>query len=165
LVALAGRATATDKEDHMPAKDKQQQKVDRAALLKKLTAGFDAKPTKRGGKDGFVLIQHDGRTLAMASVKNTGAVRLEGARLDKNLTIIDAKGVALGRKAIEKVRDENLAKAREAEAKKAKATKQPADGRPKGKSVPTKRVEQAKAATPAGKRARNRQPVRGEVIA
>jgi hypothetical protein len=145
----------------MPAKGK---KVDGAALIMKLTAGFETKPTKRGGKDGFVLVQHDGRTLAMASVKSTGAVRLEGARLDKNLTIIDAKSVALGRKAIEKVRDENLAKARDAEAKKAKATKQPSD-RPKGKSVATKRVEQAKARA-AGKRARKRSSdVRGETVA
>jgi hypothetical protein len=107
----------------MPAKDTQ--KVDGAGLLKKLTAGFETKPTKRGGKSGFTLIQHSGRTLAMASVKNTGAVRLEGSRLDRNLTIIDAKGVAVGRKAMEAVRDANLAKAREAKAKVATRTNQP----------------------------------------
>src|SRR5919204_598177 len=91
---------------------KTQQKVDGRKLMADLTKGFKTKPTKRGGKSGFTLIQHDGRTLAMASIKNTGAVRLEGSRLDKNLTIIDAKGVALGRKAMGKIRDENAAKAK-----------------------------------------------------
>jgi hypothetical protein len=149
------------KEDHMPAT----QKIDGAKLLKALTAGFETKPTTRGGREGFVLIQHDGRTLAMASIKSTGAVRLEGARLEKNVTIINAKGVTAGRKAIENVRDENVAKAREREAKKAKATKQPSD-RLKGKSVAARRVDQVKAKTPIGKRARSRSTVaRGESIA
>jgi hypothetical protein len=143
----------------MPAKATE--KLDAAALLKKLTAGFETKPTKRGGKEGFVLVQHDGRTLAMASIKDTGALRLEGARLAKNMTIIDARGVEKGRRAIEAVRDENLAKAREAEAKKAKAAKQPTDA-PKSKSVAAKRVEQAKAKSgvqvvaPSSKRARSK---------
>lgn len=110
------------------------------------------------------MIQHDGRTLAMASVKKTGAVRLEGARLAKNLTVIDGKGVALGRKAIEKVRDDNLAKAREHEEGKAARTSQPAD-RPKGKSITAKRLQQAEAKQAAGKRARSRAPERGQVIA
>src|SRR5437763_1655940 len=107
----------------MAASNDKQQKVNGKALMADLTKGFKAKPTKRGGKSGFTLIQHDGRTLAMASIKNTGAVRLEGSRLDKNLTIIDAKGAVLGRKALEKVRDENASKA------KPKAKAAPAKGK------------------------------------
>jgi hypothetical protein len=100
----------------------------------------------------------------MASVKTSGAVRLEGSRLAEKLTIIDDKGVAKGRKAIEAVRDENLAKAREAEAKKAKATKHPTDAS-KGKSITKARVEAATAKVPSGRRARSREHARGEVIA
>jgi hypothetical protein len=84
----------------MPAKA-QDTKIDGKKLLAAVTKGFQTKPTKRGGKTGFTLIQHEGRTLAMASIKKTGAVRLEGSRLDQSLTIIDAKGVTLGRKAME----------------------------------------------------------------
>jgi hypothetical protein len=148
----------------MPAKATQ--KLDGAALLKKLTAGFETKPTKRRGKEGFVLVQHNGRTLAMASI-NTGAVRLEGNRLDKNMMIIDVKGVEKGRRAIDAVKEENLAKARERDERKAARTSQP-QGRPSGgNSVAAKRVEQPKAEAPApsGKRARNHTPARGEVIA
>lgn len=64
---------------------KDTQKVDGAKLLKELTAAFDTKDTKRGGKSGYVLIQHDGRTLAMASVKSCCPSWGRTPRVEENL--------------------------------------------------------------------------------
>jgi hypothetical protein len=142
--------------------------IDSKSVMSKLTKGFETKATMRGGKSGFTLIQRGKRTLAMASVRNDGAIKLEGNRIGKSLRIETAAEIASARKAMEAVAKANAAKAKP----KASGKKEPtaADAAAGSDAVTKARVAKAQAATgvkvvaPSDKRARSRSS-RGDVIA
>ncbi|MGH2922394.1 MAG: hypothetical protein ACRDKU_10045 [Gaiellaceae bacterium] len=84
--------------------------IDGKAILTKLAAGFQTKATKRGGKPGFTLIQKEDRTIAMASIRKDGAIKLEGSRIGKTLRVETASEIASARKVMEGVVKANAAK-------------------------------------------------------
>jgi hypothetical protein len=134
--------------------------IDSKSILTKLTQGFQTAATKRGGKSGFTLIQRDKRTLAMASVRKDGAIKLEGNRIGKTLRVETAAEIASARKAMEAVAKANASKP--TPKPKAASKKEPtaADAAAGSDPVTKARVAKAQAATgvkfvaPSGKRAR-----------
>jgi hypothetical protein len=101
------------------------------------------------------------RTLAMLTKREAG-VRVEGSRLERNVTVTDSKGVEEARILIAAVEQENSRKDKE---RQAKATKQPNRSQGKGDTATTT-VRVANAKKPAGKRARSRSAgVRAEKVA
>jgi hypothetical protein len=101
---------------------KQDKPVDAKALMGAIAKGYKLVPTPkvRAGmtKGQQQLVQADWKTLGMLTLREGKGVRVEGARLSKNITVTDAKGVAEARKLLEVVTKENLAKLNEATAKK-----------------------------------------------
>lgn len=123
--------------------------VDAKALMVAIAKGYKLVPTPkvRAGmnKGQQQLVQVDGKTIGLLTIREGKGVRVEGARLAKSITVSDAKGVAEARKLLDVVTKENLAKLDEATAKKrvaaakAKQGGKPADGaKPSGKRARTR---------------------------
>lgn len=144
----------------------QDKTVDAKALTASIAKGFKLVPTPKtraGMKPGQQQLLKDkaGRTLAMLTKREAG-VRVEGSRLERNVTVTDAKSVEEARKLIAAVEQENSRKDKE---RQAKATKQPT--RSDGKAdAATTRARVANATKRSSKRARSRSAgVRAETIA
>ncbi len=143
--------------------------IDSKSILTKLTQGFQTAATKRGGKSGFTLIQRDKRTLAMASVRKDGAIKLEGNRIGKTLRVETAAEIASARKAMEAVAKANASKP--TPKPKAAGKKEPTAADAAAGSDPVAKARVAAARTgvkvvaPSGKRARSRNNSRAQVVA
>jgi hypothetical protein len=148
----------------MASKDKT---VDVKAFVAAIGKGYKLTPTPKtraGMKPGQQQLVKDkaARTLAMLTKREAG-VRVEGSRLERNVTVTDSKGVEEARKLIASVEQENVRRDKEREAK---ATKQPTRSEGKADAATTKApVETAKGAAPSGRRARARSATRAETVA
>jgi hypothetical protein len=124
--------------------------VDAKALMTSIAKGYKLVPTPKvraGMKKGQQqLVQADGKTLGLLTLREGKGVRVEGQRLSRNLTVTDAKGVTEARKLLEVVTKENLAKLNEATAKKRVAAAKAKQPKASGVQV----------VQPSGKRARSR---------
>jgi len=127
-------------------------KIDGAKLMKALVAGFKTEATKRGGKSGFVLVKDktSKRTLAMASLRADGAVKLEGQRLSSTLRLESAADVAKAIKQLDAIAKENAGKT--------------AITKARVEAIKAKQATGVKVVAPSGKRARSRSK-RADVLA
>jgi hypothetical protein len=141
----------------------QDKAIDTKALVATIAKGWklvDTPKVRAGFKKGQQqLVQADGKTLGMLTLREKG-VRLEGSRLDKNMTVTNATGAAQARKLLAAVEAEN----------KAKASKPKADARTSATRAAARMSAVAgsdprgDAPQPSGRRARSR-TTRHQVIA
>lgn len=132
--------------------------VDAKALMTEIAKGYSLTPTPKvraGMKPGQQqLVQADGKTLGMLTVREGKGVRVEGSRLARNVMVTDKKGVAEARSLLDVVNKENMAKLDRATTPKRVATAKANQG---GGKSPSGEV------APSGKRARSRQRARSGV--
>src|SRR5438046_2760369 len=88
----------------------QDKAIDTKALVAVIAKGFRLVPTPKV-RAGFTkgqqqLVQSDGKTLGMLTLREKG-VRVEGSRLDRNMTVTNATEAAQARRLLGAVEAEN----------------------------------------------------------